>query len=93
MIKRRSPQNIVLYTYILSDVVDFLQRAHSMGILRPSVKLVLTALVSLSVFNRNIHGLIISVCRLFKEIIVFDLPLLPKCNQFRSPIFVQYTNA
>ena len=61
MIKRRSPQNIVLYTYILSDVVDFLQRAHSMGILRPSVKLVLTALVSLSVFNRNIHGLIISV--------------------------------
>ena len=46
MIKRRSPQNIVLYTYILSDVVDFLQRAHSMGILRPSVKLVLIALVS-----------------------------------------------
>ena len=61
MIKRRSPQNIVLYTYILSDVVDFLQRAHSMGILRPSVKLVLTALVSLSVFNRNIHGLSISI--------------------------------
>ena len=61
MIKRRSPQNIVLYTYILSDVVDFLQRAHSMGILRPSVKLVLTALVSLYVFNRNIHGLFISI--------------------------------
>ena len=70
MIKRRSPQNIVLYTYILSDVVDFLQRAHSMGILRTSVKLVLTALVSLYVFNRNIHGLSISILRKFSYLVI-----------------------
>ena len=44
--KNLNPKNIILCTHALSNVVTFLQRSHSMGILSSDVKLILTTLVS-----------------------------------------------
>lgn len=44
--KNLNPKNIILCTHVLSNVVTFLQRAHSMGILSSDVKLILATLVS-----------------------------------------------
>ena len=47
--KKLSPKNIILYTYVLENIVNFLRHAHSMGILSPDVKLILTTLVSINI--------------------------------------------
>jgi hypothetical protein len=49
--KKLSPKNIIVYTYVLDNVVNFLRHAHSMGIFGPDVKLILTELVSISTFG------------------------------------------